>query len=402
MNAQRILLIAALSAVVFSNPGRAATPPTPTPARPTPSSTDEPGSTATSEELPGDQKLPPGMPSRVPKAVPPSAKKLPPAAERNFIMTYKAVVKNIPSTAKTVDVWIPFPKSSPYQTIAEARVTAPVPVETTQDPRTGNVMLHLRTSDVTSGAVDLAVEYRVRRREHVRKDFHRGSGAVGKFGSAEFDQYLKAERLVPLDDKVRKVAGQAIAGKSKPLDRARAIYNYVLSNMTYDKTGTGWGNGDIHWACDAKRGNCTDFHALFIGLCRAAGIPARFVMGIGLPTARGEGDIDSYHCWAEFFLAGYGWVPVDVSEASKDPKRIDYFFGANDENRVQLSTGRDLSLVPPQRGDALNYFIYPYVEVDGTPHADVTHAFHFRDVTEAMAREELDKREQQQQQPQPK
>jgi len=151
--------------------------------------------------------------------------------------------------------------------------------------------------------------------------------------------------------------------------------------MSYDKSGTGWGNGDIYWACDAKRGNCTDFHALFIGLNRAVGIPAKFAIGFPLPPERGQGEIGGYHCWAEFYLKGYGWVPIDASEAWKNPDKRGYFFGAHDENRVQFTIGRDIVLAPRQVGDPLNFFIYPYVEVDGQPFQKVERSFRYQDRT---------------------
>ena len=62
-------------------------------------------------------------------------------------------------------------------------------------------------------------------------------------------------------------------------EKARAIYDYVLSNMRYDKSGTGWGHGDTLYACSAKKGNCTDFHSLFISMARSQHIPARFEIG---------------------------------------------------------------------------------------------------------------------------
>ena len=89
---------------------------------------------------------------------------------------------------------------------------------------------------------------------------------------------------------------------------------------------------------------------------------------------------------AEFYLKGYGWVPVDASEASKHPEKKEYFFGAHDENRVQLSIGRDIELSPPQAGAPLNYFIYPYVEVDGVPFKDLQKKFSFRDLNMPPAR----------------
>ena len=74
------------------------------------------------------------------------------------------------------------------------------------------------------------------------------------------------------------------------------------------------------------------------------------------------------HCWAQFYDKTNGWVPVDISEADKDPSRTEYFFGRLSENRVVYSTGRDIVLNPPQRDQPLNFIIEPYIEVDGKPH----------------------------------
>jgi transglutaminase-like putative cysteine protease len=154
--------------------------------------------------------------------------------------------------------------------------------------------------------------------------------------------------------------------------------------MRYDKTGEGWGRGDAVWACTSKRGNCTDFHSLFIGMMRSSGIPARFEIGFPLPDGKTEGDIGGYHCWAEFYLAGIGWVPVDASEAWKKPAKRDFFFGAHDTNRVFFTYGRDIRLSPDQKGDPLNYFIYPYAETNGQPVKNLQTHFSFRDVAAAQ------------------
>ena len=106
---------------------------------------------------------------------------------------------------------------------------------------------------------------------------------------------------------------------------------------------------------------------------RGEGIPARFVMGFPVPNSPGEREaIGGYHCSAYFWTADDGWVPVDISEADKDPKKAKYFFGNLDENRVVYTVGRDLVLPPGQQNGPINFFIYPYVEVDGKkwPHID--------------------------------
>jgi transglutaminase-like putative cysteine protease len=172
---------------------------------------------------------------------------------------------------------------------------------------------------------------------------------------------------------------------STQLEKARAIYDYVFTTMRYDKSGTGWGHGDTLWACDSKRGNCTDFHSVFMSMARSQQIPSRFEIGFPLPADKHTAEIPGYHCWAEFYVEQAGWVPIDISEAWKHQEKRDYFFGAHDVNRVQFSMGRDLTLNPKQAGPPLNYFVYPYVEVDGKEYPNVSIEFSFRDVNAVPA-----------------
>jgi len=296
--------------------------------------------------------------------------------DRAFDFTYTARVSELPAGAHKVDLWLPYPVSDDHQDVTVTAVTSPYPHEVLKESKYGNSILHIVATDPKDKEIAVEMKIQVHRKEYLHNDFtNRTPGKV----PAEMEQWLKPDRLVPLDDNVRKIAREVTEGKTDDLAKARAIYDYVVSTMSYDKTGTGWGNGDIKWACDAKRGNCTDFHALFIGLNRAVGIPAKFAIGFPLPPEHGEGEVGGYHCWAEFYLAGYGWVPVDASEARKHPEKKDYFFGAHDENRVQFSLGRDIQLNPQQKGAPLNYFVYPYAEVDGQPFQKVAKTFLYKD-----------------------
>jgi transglutaminase-like putative cysteine protease len=123
-----------------------------------------------------------------------------------------------------------------------------------------------------------------------------------------------------------------------------------------------------------------------MSLTRTEKIPSRFTMGLPLPSDKKEGEIAGYHCWAEFFVDGRGWIPVDISEASKaaakSPEMVDYYFGGLTPDRIELSHGRDVSLTPRQAGGPLNFFIYPYCEVDGKEAAKetVTRKMSFKDV----------------------
>jgi transglutaminase-like putative cysteine protease len=102
-----------------------------------------------------------------------------------------------------------------------------------------------------------------------------------------------------------------------------------------------------------------------MSLARAKGIPARFV--IGFPLSAKDGQVKGYHCWAEFYVKGRGWIPVDASDASKSSDTVvrEALFGNLDPNRVQFTVGRDLVL-EPKTAQPLNYFIYPHAEAGGT------------------------------------
>jgi transglutaminase-like putative cysteine protease len=134
--------------------------------------------------------------------------------------------------------------------------------------------------------------------------------------------------------------------------------------MQYDKI-PGSGRGDARWACQSGYGNCTDYHSLFISIARKRSLPAKFEIGLPISQKNRDGEIGGYHCWASFYVEELGWVPIDISEADKHPELREYYFGNLTADRVSFSVGRDLNLVPQQEGEPLNYFIYPYVEVDG-------------------------------------
>lgn len=305
---------------------------------------------------------------------------------RTFSFTYITEVEDIPKDTRKISIWLPYPKSDANQKITRLLISAPYPASIYKEGEYGNYILCLSVADPEYRSIKVKMRFRVRRREYVRSDFDRVHVRFRNNSNLMFQRWLQPDDLVPLDDRIKKLALEVIRGITTDLDKARAIYDYAINNMAYDKSGTGWGRGDIYYACDTKRGNCTDFHAIFIGFCRAVGIPAKFAIGFSLPEERGQGEIAGYHCWAEFYLPGYGWVPVDVSEAYKNPAKKAYFFGAHDENRMQFTIGRDITLNPLQSGRHLNYFIYPYVEVDGKSFPRVQNKFLYRDLAMKTAR----------------
>ena len=302
------------------------------------------------------------------------------ASVRNFEFTYLTKIPVLPADAEISRIWIPLPQSDAYQTIGGLKIETPLPYAKHRDPEYGNEYLYLEvpSAKITEPA-EVRVSFQVARHEHpVALDAPRPNAQSPRVTPPDLQRFLQADRRVPLQGIIAELSAQETDGIQDPLAKARAIYNYVIATMRYDKSGTGRGNGDAIWACTAKRGNCTDFHPLFISMMRAAGIPARFEIGFPLPPDQHDGAIPGYHCWAQFYVEPYGWIPVDASEAWKDPDKKDYFFGAHDDNRLQFTVGRDIRLDPPQQGGPLNYFVYPYAELDGKPFAVVS-KFSFRD-----------------------
>jgi transglutaminase-like putative cysteine protease len=303
---------------------------------------------------------------------------------RHFIFRYAFTVKNLPA-AKKVRIWIPVAQSDTFQEVKVISATGDLPLEKTTESKYGDQIFYAENSGAAKVELHFDVEYDVIRHERVALAPSAPRVVSVSLSNKEKDYDLAPDVLVPITGLPAELAAKVTQDKTLPLEKARAIYDYVFSTMRYDKTGTGWGHGDVLYACDAKKGNCTDFHSLFIAMARSQGIPARFEIGFPLPPDKHSAEIAGYHCWSDFWIDGKGWIPVDISEAWKHPEKRDYFFGSHDVNRMQFSMGRDLRLSPAQEGKPLNYFVYPYVEVDGKEFPNVDTAFSFADTGSAVA-----------------
>lgn len=293
---------------------------------------------------------------------------------RAFEFTYAATVTDL-KPGQAARIWLPVPPSNAEQSVeilakdlaAEGRIQTARPH--------GNRILFVEAKANARGEVPVCLQYRVKRRE-----LSRDKPMKGGEDARELARLLEANRRVPITGKPLEL----LKGKKVPADEmeaARFLYDLVDHHMRYSKEGTGWGHGDSVWACEKGRGNCTDFHSLFLSLARAQRIPAQFEIGFSLPKEQGSGSIEGYHCWAKFRLPSGAWLPVDISEANKNPRLRDYYFGNMTADRVAFSAGRDLLLLPRQAGPPVNFFIYPYVEVEGKeyPQEKIRRQFSYRD-----------------------
>ncbi len=295
---------------------------------------------------------------------------------RDLEFDFEITLKDIPQNASELKIWIPYLPETPYQIIEEVKITPQVDSAITLDKTYRNKILNYSFKNPKDSHLKLSVHYKLRRLEYSNTSLN--SYGHNKLADENIDIYLKPNRLVTISPKIKETAVEITRGKETTLEKARAIYDYVFENVAYDKTTPGWGNGDTERVCLVKAGNCTDFHSLFISLARASGIAAKFVIGVPLSDKK-EDEIKGYHCWAEFYEETLGWVPVDISEAWKDKSKKDYYFGTIGENRIEFSQGRDIILEPCQNGEPLNYFFYPYVEVDGKEFKNIDISLKYKD-----------------------
>ncbi|MHC5019025.1 MAG: transglutaminase-like domain-containing protein [Planctomycetota bacterium] len=283
--------------------------------------------------------------------------------KRVFRFTYTANVPAPAAGTKKLRCWAPLPRTEEgVQEIADLTITSPEGAVMTESSDFGNKFMYVEIDNPTGG-VKLEWTATVTRYQ----DNGQGRGAQN-------ERYLKGTHLIPIETEAADHAANLVAelklneeGLSEA-ERARRIYDDVLDTMEYNKKVPGYGAGDFIRSIEVCKGNCTDFHARFMGVGRKAGIPVRFTMGI--PLKAGKNEYNSYHCWAHWYDKDSDtWKPVDISEADKvvatDPAKAEWFYGNLGENRITLTYGRDLQLEPKQDGAALNYMVFPYAEADG-------------------------------------
>jgi len=299
-------------------------------------------------------------------------------ASRTFDATYTATVTNIPADAGILNVWIPIPTTRGEQTITDVKIDSPYTWTRMRESEFGNEYIVGKLPAPQTGELTVRVTFHATRKAVAYQTISSATLSKGDLARA-----LRADRLVTVSPRIRKIADDVTAGKTTTTEQAQAIYQYVVTTMKYDKTIPGWGNGDTERACDIKAGNCTDFHSLFMSLARAKSIPTRFLIGFPLPKA--DGKSPGYHCWAEFY-DGKSWVPVDASEASKsnDPAVRAFLFGNLGADRVEFTRGRDLTLTP-RTSEPINYFLQARAEANGKVVGTPSIALEIRDASGGAA-----------------
>jgi len=274
---------------------------------------------------------------------------------------------------KEAQLWIPYPVSDRYQDISNVKIVGDFAESAVYTDKVFKTpMLYVRWD---KGAASRKVIFScdIKRQERLDKDL---PAWETDWDPADYELELAPTGLSPLTGEVKVLAAKITAGQATVYAKAKAIYDWTCENMFRDPETKGCGKGDVCSLLVTRGGKCADIHSVFVGLARAAGVPAREVFGIR-QGKEGVTDItDWQHCWAEFYLPGYGWVVVDPGDVRKmmlvqkleltDAKTAeyrDYYWGGADAYRVKLAIGSDLTLTPVQHGGTVNYLMYPYGQI---------------------------------------
>lgn len=326
-----------------------------------------------------------------------AAPRLPLAAENAFRPTpaagwriFEVTSRLEPSSSKGAPrVWLPLPS------VEEAAWIRPMgnvwrgnaaSVREVQDAGYGARMLAAEWgADEPTPMLEVVSRFATRDR---CTDFTR-PGKVAPLDKATHALYTRATELLPVDGIVRETTRRIVKGATTDLEKARAIYEWVVDNTERDPKTPGCGFGDIRSMLETGnlKGKCADLNALYVGLARAAGLPARDVYGVrvadskfGYKSLGRSGDITkAQHCRAEVWLAGFGWVPVDPADVRKvvleergglapDDEAVvaarRTLFGAWEMNWLAYNVAHDVAL-PGSKRPRLPFLMYPQGEDAG-------------------------------------
>jgi transglutaminase-like putative cysteine protease len=300
--------------------------------------------------------------------------------------TFEVTTRVDLDTGGAARLWLPVPSvNSDWQRSLESAVATNGRAKMVSDASDGARIMQV---DFDAGTATPYAELtsRVRTRDRAA-DW--GAATPVREDAATLAWWLRPTALIPTDGIVRKTALAATQGARADTDKVRHIYDWVVSNAWREPSVRGCGEGDIKTMLETGNlgGKCADLNALFVGLCRSVGVPARDVYGLRLaPSAFGYKELganpaslkSAQHCRAEVFLKAHGWVAMDPADVAKvmrqetgqwiksaaDPVVAPVnrgLFGGWEGNWVAYNTAHDVVL-PGAKAGRLGFLMYPVAE----------------------------------------
>ena len=288
--------------------------------------------------------------------------------------------------------WIPLPmmdETDWHRPVGSSWSGNAAKAQIQRDGKYGAAMMHAQWGgSEASPVIEVTSSFMTRDRA---VDPTRRNPNAEKLSAADVGFYTAATALIPTDGIVRETARDIVKGARGDVEKARAIYEWVVDNTFRDPKTRGCGWGDIKSMLETRNlgGKCGDLNAMYVGLARSVGVPARDVYGLRVaPSIHGYRSLGvgspnvtrAQHCRAEFFAQGVGWVPVDAADVRKvvleepptnlkldDPmvqaarKRL---FGGWEMNYLAYNMAHDVKL-PNSSSPRIPYFMYINGETGG-------------------------------------
>jgi transglutaminase-like putative cysteine protease len=300
-----------------------------------------------------------------------------PPGWRRFEITYKVTLQ---SQEMPVRVWVPVPQDAlDYQKALELNWRSAAAASLLWEPTSRAPIVSATWSDPATPR-EIEITTRVATRDR--------SGYCPDATPTELAEYLRPTPSSPTDGIVLDKSREIVGSRTAALDKARAIYDWVVDNTFRRAETRGCGLGNIAFMLESgdTGGKCADINSLYVGLARAAGLPARDFFGIRVADSAvskslgKSGEITkAQHCRAEVFIEGKGWLPVDPADVRKvvleeelavDSEKVralrERLFGNWEMNWVGFNYARDFAL-PGQKHGPIGFLMYPYAESPDGP-----------------------------------
>jgi len=290
---------------------------------------------------------------------------------------------------KQTRLWIPLPLITEYQKVSDIKFDGNF-----NDPSVdyGEIPT-LYAGYVGVAKPTLNIKFSVETFER-NTDFSKVKFNPNEKLNPEVAKFLEPSAQIQIDGVVKQKSDEIAGGIKGDLEKARVIYTWVANTMQRDNSVLGCGLGDVKQILSSGKlsGKCTDINSVFVALCRAQGIAAREMFGIRVGASRFSAQMGAapkdgvshisgaQHCRAEFYLKGYGWIPVDPADVTKvrlgeglseDDSKLarvrEYLFGNWEPCWLGFNYAREIVLNPRPAHVPIEIFSHPYCEVGGTP-----------------------------------
>jgi transglutaminase-like putative cysteine protease len=300
-----------------------------------------------------------------------------PPGWRQFEIIFKVTLQG---QRTPVRVWIPVPQDAlDYQKVLELSWRSPAAASLLWEPGSRAPIVSAAWADPAMPR-EIEITARVATRER--------AGYCPDASPKELAECLRPTPSSPTDGIVLAKSREIVGSRTAAIDKARAIYDWIVDNTFRRAETRGCGLGNIAFMLESgdMGGKCADINSLYVGLARAAGLPARDFFGIRVADSAvskslgKSGEITkAQHCRAEVFIEGKGWLPVDPADVRKvvleeelavDSEKVrtlrERLFGNWEMNWVGFNYARDFAL-PGQKDGPIGFLMYPYAETPDGP-----------------------------------